>query len=524
MIEITGNDLTIEDLNKIARLDTEVELSRSVLEQIQTSHEKILHLVETTKSLYGINTGFGIFANKKISIKESKKLNRNLIFSHAVGTGEPLPGEIVRAAMTIRINALAKGLSGVKLEIVSTLLEMLNKGVIPQVPSKGSLGSSGDLCLLAQLGLILLRDELDAEEESGEALFQGKLFSGKKAMQMAGIKRIEFTHKDGLALINGATFSAAIAALCISDAHKLFNIADAAVALSMEAMCGKSDAFHDGIQKARNIKGQIEAAANIRKIIEGSTFIDSLDQVQDAYSIRCSPQVHGAIRETGKFVWEIITNEINAATDNPLIINDNEVISGGNFHGEPIGLAADFLSIAVTELGAISERRTFRLLDRNLSNGLPAMLVDILKGEGLNSGVMILQYTAAALALENQTLATPDSIKSLPTSANQEDHNANAFNAAMNLWKIIRNTTKILAIELYTASRGIDLRKNINPSGEMGVGTQEIYNLVRDQFPYHADDIQWRIELESFYKMLIQGSVLKDKIISILDTKKQKTR
>jgi len=517
MIEITGKDLTIEDLNKIARLNNEIGLSRSALEQIQTSYEKLLHLVETTKSLYGINTGFGIFANKKISIKESKKLNRNLIFSHAVGTGEPLPGEIVRAAMAIRINALAKGLSGVKLEIVSTLLEMLNKGVIPQVPSKGSLGSSGDLCLLAQLGLILLRDELDAEEDSGESLFQGKLFSGKKAMQMAGIKRIEFTHKDGLALINGATFSAAIAALCISDAHKLFNIADAAVALSMEAMCGKSDAFHDGIQKARNIKGQIEVAANIRKIIEGSSFIDSLDQVQDAYSIRCSPQVHGAIRETGKFVREIITNEINAATDNPLIIDDNEVISGGNFHGEPIGLAADFLSIAVTELGAISERRTFRLLDRNLSNGLPAMLVDTLKGEGLNSGVMILQYTAAALALENQTLATPDSIKSLPTSANQEDHNANAFNAAMNLWKIIRNTTKILAIELYTASRGIDLRKNINPSGEMGVGTQEIYKLVRDQFPYHADDMQWGIELESFYKMLIQGSDLKDKIISILD-------
>ncbi len=517
MIEITGNDLTIEDLDEIARLNIEIQLSRSALEQIQTSHKKLLRLVETTKPLYGINTGYGIFADKKISIMESKKLNRNLIFSHAVGTGEPLSGEIVRAAMAIRINALAKGLSGVKLEIVSTLLEMLNKGVIPQVPSKGSLGSSGDLCLLAQLGLVLLRDEFDAEQDSGKALFQGKLFSGKKAMQMAGIGRIEFTHKDGLALINGATFSAAIAALCISDAQALFKIADAAVALSMEAMCGKSDAFHAGIQKARNIKGQIEVAVGIRKIIEGSSFIDSLDQVQDAYSIRCSPQVHGAIRETGKFVREIITNEMNAATDNPLIIDNNKVISGGNFHGEPIGLAADFLSIAMTELGAISERRTFRLLDKNLSNGLPAMLVDNLKGEGLNSGVMILQYTAAALALENQTLATPDSIKSLPTSANQEDHNANAFNAAMNLWKIIRNTTKILAIELYTATRGIDLRKNINPSGEMGVGTQEIYMLVRDQFPYHANDMQWRTELESFYKMLIYGSDLKDKIISILD-------
>ena len=517
MIKITGNDLTIEDLVEIARLNIEIKISRSALEQIQTSHEKLLQLVETTKPLYGINTGYGIFADKKISLKESKQLNRNLIFSHAVGTGDPLPGEIVRAAMAIRINALAKGLSGVKLEIVSTLLEMLNKGVIPQVPSKGSLGSSGDLCLLAQLGLVLLRDELDAEKDSGEALFQGKLFSGKKAMRMAGIERIEFTHKDGLALINGATFSAAIAALCVSDAQALFKIADVAVGLSMEAMCCRSDAFHDGIQKARNIQGQIEVAAGIRKIIKGSTFIDSLDQVQDAYSIRCSPQVHGAIRETGKFVRGIITKELNAATDNPLIISGNKVISGGNFHGEPIGLAADFLSIAMTELGAISERRTFRLLDKNLSNGLPAMLVDTLKGEGLNSGVMILQYTAAALALENQTLATPDSIKSLPTSANQEDHNANAFNAAMNLWKIIRNTTKILAIEIYTATRGIDIRKNINPSGEMGIGTRKIYMLVRDHFPYHEDDMQWRIELESFYKMLIYRSDLKDKIISIYD-------
>jgi len=517
MIEITGNDLTIEDLDEIARINTDIELSRSALRKIQVSHERLLRLVETTKPMYGINTGFGIFADKKISVNESKRLNRNLIYSHAVGTGEPLPEEIVRAAMLVRINALAKGLSGVKLDVVSTLLEMLNNGVIPQVPSKGSLGSSGDLCLLAQLGLVLLRDELDADKDSGTALYQGKLLSGKKAMQMAGIKRIEFTHKDGLALINGATFSAAITALCISDAQALFNIADAALGLSMEAMCGRADAFHSDIQKARNIQGQIEVAAGIRRILKGSTFIDSLDQVQDAYSIRCSPQVHGAIRETGKFVKGIITKEINAVTDNPLIISNDKVVSGGNFHGEPVGLAADFLSIAMTELGAISERRTFRLLDQNLSNGLPAMLVDPAEGEGLNSGVMILQYTAAALALENQTLATPDSIKSLPTSANQEDHNANAFNAAMNLWKIIRNTTKILAIELYTASRGIDLRKKINPIGKMGVGTEEIYKLVREQFPYHANDMQWRSELELFYKMLIYKSDLKDKIILICD-------
>jgi histidine ammonia-lyase len=517
MIKITGKNLTIEDLAEIALLNTKIQLSRTAFEQIQSSHEKLLHLVETTKPLYGINTGYGIFSDKRISLDQSKQLNRNLIFSHAVGTGEPLPEEIVRAAMAIRINALAKGLSGVKLKIVSTLVEMLNKRVIPQISSKGSLGSSGDLCMLAQLGIVLLRDDLDAEEDSGKALYEGRLISGKEAMQSAGIERIEFTHKDGLALINGATFSAAITALCIADAQALSKIANAAMALSLEAMCGRSDAFHSDIQKARNIQGQIETAADIRKIIKGSSFIDSLNQVQDAYSLRCSPQVHGAIKETVKFVRGIITKEINAATDNPLLVSGDKVISGGNFHGEPVGLVADFLSIAVAELGAISERRTFRLLDKNLSNGLPAMLVDSSEGEGLNSGVMILQYTAAALALENQTLATPDSIKSLPTSANQEDHNANAYNAAINLWKIIRNTTKILAIEIYTASRGIDLRKKIIPEQKMGVGTQEIYILVRDLFPYHANDIQWGRELESLYEMLIHRSSLKDKILSIFD-------
>ena len=422
MIKITGNNLTIEDLAEIARSNIEIQLSKPAFKQIQSSHEKLMHFVETTKLLYGINTGYGIFSDKRISLDESKRLNRNLIFSHAVGTGESLPEEIVRAAMAVRINALAKGLSGVKLKIVTTLIEMLNEGVTPQVFSKGSLGSSGDLCMLAQLGLVLLRSDLDSEKDSGKAFYKGKLVTGKEAMQNAGIERIKFSRKDGLALINGATFSAALTALCIADANALSKIANAALALSLEAMCGRSDAFHSDIQKARNIQGQIESAADIRKIIKGSSFIDSLDQVQDAYSLRCSPQVHGVIQETEKFVRGLITNEINAATDNPLLVRGDKFISGGNFHGEPVGFAADFLSIAMTELGAISERRTFRILDKNLNNGLPAMLVDSSEDEGLNSGVMILQYTAAALALESQTLATPDSIKSLPTSANQEDH------------------------------------------------------------------------------------------------------
>ena len=517
MIAITGENLTIEDLDKIARSNEKIKLSRIAFENIRSSYGRLLHLAKTSDPLYGINTGYGIFANKRISLDENKKLTRNLIFSHAVGTGEPLSEEIIRAAIAVRINTLAKGFSGVKLDVVSTLVEMLNKSVIPQVYSQGSLGSSGDLCLLAQIGLVLIRDDLDIENDSGKATYKGKLISGKEAMRKSGINRIELTYKDGLALINGATFSAAITALCIADAQALFKIANAALAMSLEAMCGRSGAFHSDIQKLRNIQGQIETAADIRRLIKESSYIDSTNQIQDAYSLRCSPQVHGAIRETERFVKGIITKEINAATDNPLIISDDEVVSGGNFHGEPVGLVADFLSIAFTELGAISERRTFRLLDKNLNNGLPDMLVDSSKGEGLNSGVMILQYTAAALALENQTLATPDTIKSLPTSANQEDHNANAYNAARNLWKIIRNTTKILAIELYIATRGLDLRKKTRSQGKMGTGTHEIYTSIRDIFPYHENDIQWGFELESLYDLFINSSDLKNKILSVFD-------
>lgn len=517
MIKITGENLTVTDLAELARSNEKLNLSRTAIEKIQSSYDKLLYLVETIDPLYGINTGYGIFANKRISLDENRKLNRNLIYSHAVGTGEPLSEEVIRAAMIVRINTLAKGFSGVKLEVVSTLVDMLNKGVIPQVYSQGSLGSSGDLCLLAQIGLVLLRDSLESEDDSGKATYLGKIISGKEAMQKAGIERIELTHKDGLALINGATFSAAITALCVVDAQALYKIANSAAAMSLEAMCGRSDAFHGDIHDARNMQGQIDTAADIRKIIKGSSLINSTNHVQDAYSLRCTPQVHGAVRETVRFARELITKEINAATDNPLIIKEDRVVSGGNFHGEPVGLAADFLGIAVAELGAISERRTFRMLDKNLNNGLPEMLVDSTGGEGLNSGVMILQYTAAALALENQTLASPDTIKSLPTSANQEDHNANAYNAARNLWKIIWNTTKIISIELYIATRGLDLRKKIYPQGEMGAGTKEIYTAIRNLFPYHANDIQWGKELDSLYEMLIHASALKDKILSVCD-------
>lgn len=517
MIELNGSSLSIDELIAISSKHEKLSISENAAKQVEKSHASLERMAATDKLIYGVNTGFGVFANKRISRKESVKLNRNLIYSHAVATGDPLPEEIVRVAMVVRINALSKGASGVQFKIIQTLVDMLNLGVTPYISSKGSLGSSGDLCLLAQLGLVIIGDENRKDNDSGKAYYKGKLLSGKEAMELAHVKTVVFSHKDGLALINGATFSAAIAALSIYAAKELVDLADETAALSVEAVCGCSGAYHPGIHNLRNMTGQKRSAKVIRELITNSTFIDSGEYLQDAYSLRCAPQVHGAVRDTISFAEQIITAEINAATDNPLLVNEQTSISGGNFHGEPVGLISDYLSIAVTELGAISERRTFRLMDSSLNRGLPAMLVDSKSDEGLNSGVMILQYTAAALALENQTLASPDSIKSLPTSANQEDHNANAFNAAINLYKIIENTTKIIAIEMYCASRAAQLRQKMNPKLHLGNGTSRVFNIMQTNFPHRGDDAQWRKDLERLYDYLLTGSDFKKELLSIVN-------
>ena len=373
--------------------------------------------------------------------------------------GMPLDPEIVRAAMLVRANTLAQGYSGVRVEIVQALLDMLNQGVTPVIPSQGSLGSSGDLCQLSHLALVFTTDKKDLEEESGEAQYKGQLLNGKVAMKAAGIARIQLGAKEGLAINNGATFSAAIAALAINEAEYLISLSNKATALSLEALVGCSAAFDERIQLARGQKGQIETAKAIRSLIFGSTLVDSTRRVQDAYSLRCAPQILGAAKDTLEHVKRIIDVEINAATDNPLIFEEDEVLSGGNFHGEPVGMVMDFLGIAMTEVGAISERRTFRLTDEKLNQGLPPMLVDSIESAGLNSGVMMPQYTAASLVLENQTLATPDSVHSLPTSAEQEDHNANAMTAARHCLQIVENTRHILSVELFTAARAVDLRR-----------------------------------------------------------------
>jgi len=490
MLLLGKNNLSINDTIKVACENEQVKLDESAITKINQSHQRLERIVEKGKPVYGINTGFGIFADRQIKHEQICKLNRNLILSHSVGTGDPLSREIVRAAMLIRANTLAKGYSGVRLEVVQTLLDMLNKQVNPIIPSQGSMGSSGDLCQLSQLALVISTDEKDLEEESGKAEYQGNIFSGKKAMELAGITRVILGPKEGLALNNGATFCAAMAALAINESEYLLQVSNNVTALTMEALLACPDAYDDRIHQARGQNGQIGIAESVRDLLEGSSLVGSTSRVQDAYSLRCYPQIAGAAVDTVSFVKGIINKEINAATDNPLLFENNEVLSGGNFHGEPVGMGMDFLGIAMSEIGAVSERRIFRLTDGKLNEGLPPMLVGSQDEAGLNSGVMIPQYTAASLVLENQTLATPDSVHSLPTSAEQEDHNANATTAARHCVEILSNVRHILAIEAFVSSRAIDLRLS-KTEGKLGKGSQIFYTKIRDMVPYLPEDSLW---------------------------------
>jgi histidine ammonia-lyase len=513
-ILLDGEHLTIDQIAAIARNAQPVALADSARPRIDASRAWVDELVTRgTPTVYGINTGFGVFANVPIRADQSARLMRNLILSHSAGVGDALPEEIVRATMAIRANTLAKGFSGVRALVIETLIEMLNRGVHPIIPAKGSVGASGDLAPLSHLVLVLSRDAADQDDESGEAIFRDERMSGKRAMELAGIPRIELQAKEGLALNNGATVSAAIAALAIIDAENLARHADVAVALSLEAIVGRSSPFDARIHRAAGHVGQIQTAQNIRALIDGSRLIDSTTKVQDAYSFRCAPQVIGAARDALAYARKIVNEEINAATDNPLIFLDlddeNKARSGGNFHGEGVAIAMNLLSMAVAEIGNISERRVFRLTSAHLSDGLPMMLVE---GGGANSGLMMAQVTAASLVSDNKTLAHPDSVDSVPTSADQEDHVSMSTNAARHAREIVWNTTRILAIELIAAAQGIDLRlKNLGRGVEMlGRGTRAAHQKIRQVIPFLerdrvlANDIERAVKLIEMQELAIE--------------------
>lgn len=502
MLDITGHDLTLEQIENVSRKKELVNLSRQALDPITRSRGWVDEIVNSDKPVYGINTGFGIFSDRRINKQDARKLARNLIISHAVGTGDPLPEDVVRAAITIRANTLAKGFSGARVDLIERLLELNNKGVYPLIPEKGSMGSSGDLAPLCHLGLILTRDEEDEEALSGEAIFQGQKLSGKAAMKAAGLDRLILQPKEGLALSNGATFSAAIAALCVIDLEYYLKLADLAAAMTLEAVKGCSSAFDERLHRARGHHGQIISAERIRGALKNSSLVDSAGRIQDAYSIRCAPQVHGSGIDALLYVRKIVEIEVNAATDNPLLFEANGAISGGNFHGEPVAQAMDALKIAAAEIGAISERRVFRLLDGNLNGGLPSMLVDSQVDAGLNSGLMMLQYTAASLVLENQALCAPDSVFSMPTSANQEDHNANSMNAARHARTVLDNLKHILATELFSAARALTQRLREDPKTQLGEVTGYNYGLIRQRIPYTAGDTYWEPSLVTIKEMI----------------------
>ena len=501
MIEIDGHCLTIEQLVSVARAGEPVaRLSEKVSAAMRQSQQWLQEVVlRDERTIYGVNTGFGPLANRRIQASEARRLSRNVVLNCAAGLGDPVSDEVVRAMMLIRANSLAKGLSGVRPSVAETLVQMLNRGVIPEVPEKGSLGASGDLAPPAHIAAVLLA-EPEAENAgarasgsgggsareddgfSGFARYAGERLTGAAAMERAGLARIRAEPKDGLALTNGMDFMLGCAALGVADAESILEHAVISAALSLEALCALSAAFHPAIHEAAGQPGQRRVAARLRSLLSESQLIDAqAEKVQDAYSLRCVPQALGPAWDVVAFLRERITAAINAASDNPLVFmnlpgEEPRTISGGNFHGQGPALWLDMLGIAVADPASMAERRIFRLLTPELSGGLPSMLVE---NSGLDSGLMVAQYTAAALVSDNKTLAHPDSVDSIPSSANQEDHGSMGANAARHAREILANVRSVIAIELMTATQAIDLR----PQGpeRLGRGTRVAHRCVRER-------------------------------------------
>lgn len=508
MLELTGEDLTIEQVVSVARGDQPVEpLSQSVVTRMRASQAWVEGaLAEDQAAIYGVNTGFGPLAQERIPPQETAQLSRNLILSSLSGVGPPLSREVVRAMMLVRVNTFAKGLSGVRPELAEVLRQMLNAGVTPYVPAKGSLGASGDLAPLAHMAVVLSKGD-EAEDHSGQAWYGDELLSGQQAMQRAGIERIRLQAKEGLGLTNGTNFMVAVAALALHDAANLLRHAELAAALSFEALLGITTALDPRVQQANHQPGQVRTAGNLLRLLEGSRLVDSQpDRVQDAYSLRCTPQVIGPVRDLLEYLHGRVSAALNAATDNPLIFAESDppaAISGGNFHGQGPALWLDSLAIAAAQLGAISERRVFRMTSPDLSNGLPSMLVRV---PGLDSGLMMPQYTAAALVSDNKTLAHPDSVDSIPSSANQEDHVSMGANAARHAWEVVENLTHILAVELLTAAQAIELRED-GPA-RLGAGTAAAFAGIRQRVSFLEHDRPLSPDIAALAELIRSGELV----------------
>ena len=495
-IIIEDGHLTIGDVVKVARNFETIALSEKAIAAVNKARAYVDEKLEKGEIIYGLTTGFGKFSDRFIPREDTAALQKNLIISHSCGMGDPYPTEVVRGAMLLRINALARGNSGVRLETLETLVNMLNKGVHPVVPQKGSLGASGDLAPLSHIVLVMLGE--------GEAEYKGEVMSGKAAMEKAGINTIELSAKEGLALINGTQIMTSMAALLCHDARLLAKTADIALAMTGEALNAITKAFDPKVHLVRGHKGQIESAENMARLLEDSKLSARVQpgKVQDAYSLRCAPQVHGASRDAIDYVYAAVEREINAVTDNPIVFSDeDDVISAGNFHGQPMALAMDFLAIAMAELSNISERRTERLVNPQLSAGLPAFLTE---DGGVNSGFMIVQYSAASMVSENKVYCHPASVDSIPSSANQEDHVSMGTTAARKARMVLDNVQKVLGIELFCASQGIYFRGE----DKLATATDALYKHIRKSVAPVKEDRVMYTELAKFDRMVKNGEVV----------------
>ncbi|WP_250673478.1 histidine ammonia-lyase [Paraclostridium ghonii] len=496
-IIIDGRDLTIEDIVNVSRNGYKVELSEEALKKVKVARELVEKFVDKQKVVYGITTGFGKFSDVVISKEETHDLQRNLIISHACGVGKPFEEDVVRAIMLLRINNLSKGHSGVRMETLNTLVNMLNNNVCPVIPEKGSLGASGDLAPLSHMVLTMIGE--------GEAIYEGEMMPSAQAMKLAGVDVLpELSSKEGLALINGTQVMTAVGALTTYDAINLLKLSDVALSMTMESLNGITCAMDERVHLVRAHKGQINTARNVLEILNGSEMTTKQGdlRVQDAYSLRCAPQIHGASKDAIEYVKNKINIEINSVTDNPIIFTEGEdVISGGNFHGQPMALSFDFLGIALAEIANISERRLERLVNPALSNGLPAFLT---KKGGVNSGFMIVQYSAASLVSENKVLAHPASVDSIPSSANQEDHVSMGTIAARKAKEIMENTRNVLAMEILGAAQAIDLRGK----KKLGVGTEAAYNVIRSHTKCIEEDIVMYKEINKCEDIIKQNLIV----------------
>ncbi len=492
-IIINGNELTTEQIATVAYNignSTIVSLSEESRDKIRASKAYVEKIVEKGEAVYGINTGFGALSDVHIPKEDLAKLQINLIRSHCTGVGQPFNHEVTRAIMLLRANCLASGFSGVNPEAVNLLIDFLNHNIIPLVPSKGSVGASGDLAPLSHIALCLIGE--------GNVHFNGKTVRADFAIDQIGKKPISLGPKDGLALINGTAVMAALGSLAIEKAERIMKLADITAALTCDGVRGTLRAFDPKIQRLKPHPGQIESANNLRKLLENSEVMNSHEEcgkVQDPYSLRCVPQVHGACRQTLRHIKEVFGYELNAVTDNPLIfLEEDDVISGGNFHGEAIALAMDYLAMGVAEICNISERRVEKMMNPTFSE-LPAFLIE---SSGLNSGLMIAHVTAAALASENKYLCHPASVDSIPTSTDKEDHVSMGVTSGRKLHEVIDNAFNCIAIELLCATQALEFQRPLKSSPAL----EAVHRIIRQHVPFIKEDRTFHVDIENIIKVI----------------------